>query len=160
MIEAKDSELLAALRKNATLAEELTHLRQQQQQQQQAAAQLQHAAATASSGMGAGGGGDGWGSFAISSSGGNLVGLNAPPSEVGSDKYFDPPGATALSQRGGSFASTPTIRGTLHGVHSMYSMASVSEPGMQVCGHSLFTVLPLGWVRFFGLRCCSLLCAD
>jgi hypothetical protein len=35
MMEAKDNELLAALRKNATLTEELSHLRQQQQQQLQ-----------------------------------------------------------------------------------------------------------------------------
>jgi hypothetical protein len=35
MMEAKDGELLAALRKNALLTEELSQLRQQQQQQQQ-----------------------------------------------------------------------------------------------------------------------------
>jgi hypothetical protein len=35
MMEAKDNELLGALRKNATLTEELSHLRQQQQQQLQ-----------------------------------------------------------------------------------------------------------------------------
>jgi hypothetical protein len=125
MMEAKDNELLAALRKNATLTEELSQLRQQQQQLQQ----LQRLD-TPSMGASRGANNDEFGSgadiFGVVSAGVTGTGVGDQGSGLNASSVT---GSMMQSRHGGG----SLMQGVL-GSQQLLGSYIASEPGMSRCG--------------------------